>query len=98
MKKAWITMGIIAVMVITGLIGYSIGDSDDASLRLQIAALQAELKDCENTGHWQSIGEWVTEYEREKALYELAQSLAELQSANITIDTPNASIHVEWQR
>lgn len=76
---------------ICGLIGYSWGDYGNYTLKEEVSTLEKQLADCEE-GYIQRYDE------NEKALIELAKEFAKLQSANITIETPDTKLHIEWER
>ena len=96
-KALGLLLGTILAMSLFWLMGYAMGGADNTGLRFQVTALQQELADCEEG--WQT---WDTfhrsEITDEEALIKVMESFAEVQSANITIDTPDTHFHIEWER
>lgn len=96
MKKQ--NVAVVCVAILFFLFTIALGVAyDDA--KAEILQLESELNYCKNKPPEIMFPlEESGISDTDKAFLEVIQTFAELQSANITIATPDARIHIEWER
>ncbi len=83
-----------AVLVVCILTGVALDNADK-----EIRQLQSELNYYKNKPPRFIVPSGESDLdESDKAMMEVIKKIAEIESANITIDTPEGHFHFEWQR
>jgi len=100
-KKVVIMIGTALAMSIFLLIGYAMGDAtvEINRLEVEINRLESELNCYKNKPPEIMFPIEDSDLsDSDKAMMEVIKKIAEIESANITIDTPEAHLHIEWER